>query len=150
MTRFFIRAIALALTLSTASCGLSVLQLAQYDVAISADVIAASNAVWPAILGMIPAASQPQAQKDFNLAILAISTQEAVVQDAINAGQSQNLVAELAALDDAITKIVTLIDAFQNATKISDPTIVSAIAELHARASLAHQRNSATRARMVR
>ena len=142
--------LAVLISILCASCAIPLLTIAQDSVIVTNGVISAAEALWPSIVSLIPTSQQAQANKDFNLSILSLSTAESVVQDAVAAGTSTNLVAQLAAVDDAITKIVGLIDQFEAANASGDPRIAAAINELHARANIAKSKNAAIRAQMVK
>ena len=135
-----IRAVALfavlfLVTLST-GCGMTIQQVANADVVISAGVVSAAQALWPSIYALIPAADQAQAQKDFNVALLTVSTQAAIVQDGVATLSTTDLLRQLALLDDAIVKIVNLVNAFRNLTP--DPVIQKAIKQLNDKCTSTH------------
>jgi hypothetical protein len=128
-------AVLLFVTLST-GCGMTVQQVANADVVISAGVVSAAQALWPSIYSLIPAADQVQAQKDFNVALLTVSTQAAVVQDGVTMLSTTDLLKQLALLDDAIMKIVNLVNAFRNLSP--DPLIQKSIRQLNDKCAGAH------------
>lgn len=122
--------------LTVSGCGMTIQQLANADVVLSAGVVAGAQALWPSIYSLIPAADQPQAQKDFNVALLTVSTQAAVIQDGVEAMSTTDLMQQLALLDDAIVKIVNLINAYKNLSP--DPMIQKSIKQLNDKCTRAH------------
>lgn len=144
-------AFAAVLSTCVVGCGLTLIQTAQLSISICSAVITSATAVWPAIEAMLPADKQAVATRDFNLAILSLSTAESVVQDAITIGSTTDLLKQLQAVDDAITKLVTLVNNFKAlaaATSGASPQIDAAVEVLHSRAASAIARNQSIRARL--
>ena len=128
-------------------CGATLQQIASADVVISAGVVAGLQALWPSIYSLIPAAQQAQATADYNVALLTLTTQAAVVQDGISALSTADLEQQLLLLDDAITKIVALVNAYKNLS--NSPAYAKAFAQLSAHADQAHAKVQGIRAKLA-
>jgi hypothetical protein len=108
-------------------------QVAQEVLVVTGITVQIAQSVWVDVYPLIPAAQQAQAQRDFSLAILSVQTAEATLQDAVTIGSTTNYATQIAALEDAISKLIALVDAFNT------PAVQAANTSLTAHVQLLHK-----------
>ena len=108
----------------------------------------AAELAWPAILPVIPAASQAQAQLQFTNAVSAVNHAEQVLNDGVNAAvaakqSNPNFTALMQAVSDAVSQVVAIVDLYNGTAGVvgdaglaavagKAPAAAQSVADLHA------------------